>query len=159
MKHRFIAVATLVALAAVLLEFPLTAAQSSGDDAGAQDEKQIIKAAEVMELFFDPYYIDLRNAMKEEPESRSDWRALYVATFRLAEANNLLFSRTGEEYMETPEWRALSLESRDQTELLGQAILKRDIPAIKERYGAVIESCNACHQKFQLEPVEIKPFL
>ncbi len=133
-------------------------AQSEPDSAGS--EKQVIDNNELMELFFDPYYVDLRNSLKEAPEGRKEWRQVYIATYRLAEATNLLFSREGKDYMETPKWNALALESRTAVEQVGDAVRKLDYELTKSRYIAYIETCNNCHTAFELEePTIVEPFI
>ncbi len=123
-------------------------------------EKQVIDNVEVMELFFDPYYVDLRNSLKTAPEGRKEWRRVYIATYRLAEATNLLFSRQGEDYMATPEWNQLALESRTAIEAVGEAVRKLDYDLTKTRYIDYIKTCNNCHSAFELEePTIVEPFL
>lgn len=123
-------------------------------------EKQVIDNVELMELFFDPYYVDLRNSLKTAPEGRKEWRQVYIATYRLAEATNLLFSREGEDYMATPEWHRLALESRTAIEAVGQAVRKLDYDLTKSRYINYIKTCNNCHSAFELEePTIVEPFL
>jgi len=126
----------------------------------ASPEKQVIDNVELMELLFDPYYVDLRNALKKAPERRKDWRSVYIATYRLAEATNLLFSREGEDYMGTPEWNALALESRTAVEAVGEAVRELDYDLTKSRYIAFIETCNNCHTAFELEePTIVDAFI
>lgn len=123
-------------------------------------EKQVIDNVELMELLFDPYYVDLRNSLKTPPEGRKEWRRVYIATYRLAEVTNLLFSRDGEDYMKTPEWKALALESRNAIEEVGEAVRKLDYDLTKSRYIAYIETCNNCHSAFELEePTVVDPFI
>ena len=123
-------------------------------------EKQVIDNVELMELFFDPYYVDLRNSLKNEPEGRKQWRSVYIATYRLAESTNLLFSREGEDYMATPEWNRLALESRSAIEAVGEAVRKLDYDLTKSRYIDYIKTCNNCHSAFELqEPTIVEPFL
>lgn len=128
---------------------PDPALAQAPDSAGDGAEQQVIDNVELMELLFDPYYVDLRNALKNEPEGRKEWRRAYIATYRLAEVTNLLFSREGEDYMQTPEWEALALESRAAVEKVGDAVRALDYEAAKSRYIAYIETCNKCHQTFE----------
>jgi len=114
-----------------------------------QQPSQVIKNREVMKLFFDPYYVDLRRAAREEPQGRSDWRSLYVAAFRLSEVSNLLYFRSDKPYMNSAEWRRMATETRDRAAAVGQAVTKLDYPLVKKRYVHLIESCNACHEKFE----------
>lgn len=117
--------------------------------ASADAAKPIIKNKELMKLLFDPYYVDLRRALREEPDGRTGWRRAYIAIFRLAEVTNLLYSRGDKDYMLTGEWRQMVTDSRDAAAATGQAVLKRDYPLARQRYERLIQSCNACHQKFE----------
>jgi len=113
-----------------------------------------------MELLFDPFYVDLRNSLKKAPEKRKDWRRVYIAAYSIAELTNLLFSREGEDYMATPEWKKLALESRTAIEEVGAAIRDLDYELTRSRYIAFIETCNNCHSAFELEePTIVEPFI
>jgi len=138
-------------------------AMAESDEAAPEpvaSEKQIIDNIELMELLFDPYYVDLRNSLKKAPEGRKEWRRVYIATYSLAEITNLLISREGEDYMATPEWNTLALESRAAIEEVGAAVRKLDYELTKSRYIAFIETCNNCHSAFELEePTIVDPFI
>lgn len=122
--------------------------------------RQALNNDEVMKFFFDPYYIDLKNALKEKPVGKKGWRAAYVSSFRLAEAHNLLFCREGEDYMGTPRWNVLSVVGRNAATAVGEAVKELDYEKAKVEYLALIESCNICHQRFELEePTEVLPWL
>jgi hypothetical protein len=114
--------------------------------------KQIIKNKEMMKLLFDPYYVDLRKAIREKPQGRAGWRRAYIAIFRICEVTNLLYSRKDKDYMLTDEWRQMATQSRDAAESVGQAVLKLDYPLVRGRYERLVATCNACHKKF--EPTE-----
>lgn len=130
------------------------------DAPAAAEPKAILDNGEVMEFFFDPYYVDFRNVAKEEPRGRKSWRAMYVAAYRLSEATNLLFFRDDEEYMTTEEWREESLVARDAAVALGDAVKEKDIVIIRQKYEALIETCNHCHQRFEKEePTEVAPWV
>ncbi len=126
-------------------------------EAAMDGPKQIIKNAEMMKLLFDPYYVDLRKAIGEKPAGRAGWRRAYIAIFRICEVTNLLYSRKDKQYMLTQEWRQMTTQSRDAAESVGEAVLKLDYPQVRERYELLIQSCNACHQKFEpTEATEVK---
>jgi hypothetical protein len=114
--------------------------------------KQIIKNKEMMKLLFDPYYVELRKAIREQPQGRAGWRRAYIAIFRICEVTNLLYSRKDKDYMLTDAWRQMATQSRDAAESVGQAVLKLDYPLVRRRYEGLVATCNACHQKF--EPTE-----
>jgi len=109
--------------------------------------KQVMKNLELMKFLFEPFAIDLRQRAQIEPENRHEWQSLYVATYRLGEAMNLLYCREGKDYMQTDDWRRMVTESRQAVLDLGQVVKKRDFVNIQVRYERVIEGCNDCHRK------------
>ncbi len=134
-----------------------TSAAAAPQQAAATGPKQIIKNEELMKLLFDPYYTDLRKAIREEPQDRAGWRQAYIAIFRLSEVTNLLYSREGKDYMGTDEWHEMATHSRDAAEAVGAAVLKLDYERVKESYERLIKTCNDCHQKFEPEkPTDVK---
>ena len=127
---------------------------ASAEDLEASDAvetgpRQVIANKELMKLLFDPYYIDLRKALAEEPADGKAWRQAYIAAFRLAEVTNLLYCREGKDYMATDAWRESVDASRDATVQVGEAIKQLDYPLARERYAVLIKSCNACHAQFE----------
>ena len=141
-------------------ETPVTSATSAAaapQQPAATGPKQIIKNEELMKLLFDPYYVDLRKAISEEPEGRAGWRQAYIAIFRLSEVTNLLYSREGKDYMGTDEWNEMATHSRDAAQAVGAAVLKLDYERVRKSYERLIQTCNDCHQKFELEkPTDVK---
>ena len=102
-----------------------------------------------MKLLVDPIFEDLKDAIENPPEKRKDWRSLYIAAFNLAEVSNLSFSRTGNDYMETDEWTAFVVKTRTEMIDLAETVRTRpEYPILKEKFIAVMQSCNDCHVKF-----------
>lgn len=131
-----------------------TPVQANENAEPVMEEIQVLKTAELMKIITDPFYEDLKDAMENPPEARADWRALYVATYQLAEITNLFFARTGEDYLEgkEEEWARLTALSRDDLVALGESIkTQSDYEVIKEKYLQVIDSCNKCHEVFDPE--------
>jgi len=131
-------------------------AEATSDEAPvpASYEKQIVSTAELMKLLVDPIYEELKDAIETPPDGRNEWRALYIAAFNLAEVNNLLFSRSDEDYQATPEWIEESLEAQELGITLAESIrAQSEYETIKDNYLAVMRNCNDCHRTF--EPGEI----
>ena len=140
--------ATLAVVSVILAwnaAWPLHAQDESSVDAPAA----ILDNYELMEFLVDPFYVDLRNAARGEPEGRKTWRALYVATYRLSEVANLLYFREDKEYMKTEEWRRMATQMRDYAVSIGDAVKERDIDLIRSRYETLIQNCNDCHVQFE----------
>lgn len=111
--------------------------------------EQIIDTGEIMELLMDPIHEDLKDFIESPPEKRADWRGLYVAAYTLAETNNLLYSRTDHGYMLQEEWRERVTEARAVTVALADSIKEQaQYETIKSNYLAVVENCNACHERY-----------
>ena len=139
------------------IENTATPATAAPQQPATTGPKQIIKNEELMKLLFDPYYVDLRKAIKEEPQDRAGWRQAYIAIFRLSEVTNLLYSRQGKDYMGTDEWNEMATASRDAAQAVGASVLKLDYDRVKKNYERLIKTCNNCHQKFEPEkPTEVQ---
>lgn len=127
---------------------------ASVHDAAAttQGPIQILEADELMKLLVDPMFEDLKDAIENPPEKRKHWRSLYIAAFNLAEVNNLTFSRTGNDYMETEEWTAEIVKARGEVIDLAETIRTRpEYAELKEKFIVVMQSCNDCHVKFSAD--------
>lgn len=150
---------TAVCIAGVALSLYILGDTSHASGDATLGPKQVIDNADVMKLLVDPSLEDLKDAMEQEPLQRKQWRAIYIPASRLAEYNNLLFSREGEEeYFQSPEWAEMATEAREITAALRQATKDKDWRGVQAAYGAMIESCNACHQKFEKEdPTVVEP--
>ncbi len=119
-------------------------------------EKQIINTAELMKQLMDPIYEELKDAIEVPPEKRKAWQRLYIASFNLAEVNNLLFSRVDKkkEYLSTQEWIDESIEAVDLLVTLAESIRGQgEYDVLKKNFMAVVNNCNQCHRVF--EPGEI----
>lgn len=111
--------------------------------------KPVVDTYEVMDLLFDPVYHDLQEAMKEEPAERKGWKAIYDGAAASAELSNLLFFRDSAEYESTQEWEDLTIATRDAAVALRDSVRSMDWAEVSGKYAALIESCNACHTKFE----------
>ena len=160
MKHGTTIAAAIImtlAAAATLQISPLFAADEA--DPTLPEPRPLIDCYELMDILMDPAYEGLKDATEVEPTGRKGWRALYVYSYSLAELANLLFSRTDEDYMGTPEWNELAVEMRERCVAIAEAAKAKDFPAVQKNYELVIQNCNACHQKFEPEDAtEVKPW-
>lgn len=124
-------------------------------------EKQIITTAELMKQLMDPMYEVLKDAIEVPPEKRKAWRELYIASFNLAEVNNLLFSRVDEkkEYLSTQEWIDESIEAVDLLVKLAESVREQsEYDVMKANFMAVMNNCNQCHHQFEPDEIdEIMP--
>lgn len=122
------------------------------DSKTSREEMQILDSAELMKLLVDPIFETLKDAIENPPEKRKEWRMLYIAAFNLAEINNLNFSRTGNDYMETDEWTEFVAKARTQTIDLAETVRSRpEYEVMKDKFITVMENCNDCHVKFSAD--------
>ncbi len=152
-------IAGLVLGVSILIGAAFLTRATRAEDTPAPVAAQIVETKELMKILFDPQYVLLRDNLRTPPEGRQALRELYLASFTLAELHNLLFSREGHEYMASEEWRTMASTGRAEARRVGEAVKAKDYEGMKSGYTALIESCNACHRRFQ-EPadlVEVKP--
>ena len=149
------AVVAFVLVAAVPAFFVGGARPIGAQGDNPQAPKQILKTFEYMEFLVQPVFEELRETAAKEPEGRKQWKALYRGTFATAELMNLLFSRSDEEYMAEADWPLYSANTRQAAEAMGAAVKEQDFALAKERYLAMVESCNACHSRFMEDDAEL----
>lgn len=137
------------------------AAEELAEGGGETLTLALVDCSEVMQMFFETQYESLRTGLWKEPQRRAEFKAIYATVFGLAEAHNLVYSRTDEDYMLTQAWVDLTTEGRDAAMALGESVTTRDYEGMKTGFVALGESCNKCHVKFvpdeDLVSLEIGP--
>jgi predicted nucleic acid-binding Zn ribbon protein len=121
--------------------------------------QQVLENAELMEQLFGPSYADLTRAVTNKPADRKAWRTILDPARRLAELTNLLYTRRGKDYMAKPEWAAAADASRKALLAIGDAVKQLNYDVTRKRYEAAVETCNACHKKFEKEAPVVKPYV
>jgi cytochrome c556 len=116
-----------------------------------------------MDLLVKPAYIELQAAMAVPPADRKAWATIYQKAVRLAEIENLLFFRNHEDARK-PEWMATAARARQAAAdiaaaaLLGlRTVRPENYDAVRAKYPAVADTCNACHRTFAREAPAVKP--
>jgi len=124
---------------------------------------QVVDTGELMDIFLKPAYAELQQAMAKPPADRKEWATIYQKAVRLAELSNLLFFRTHEDARK-PEWSATAARARQAAAdvaaaaLLGLRTVKpENYTAVRAKYPAVADACNACHSAFARDAVTVKP--
>jgi cytochrome c' len=124
---------------------------------------QIVETGELMDLFLKPAYAELQQAMTRPPADRKEWATIYQKSVRLAELENLLFFRNHED-VRKPEWLQTAARARQAATdvataaLLGLRTVKpENYAAVRTKYEAVADTCNACHRTFARDAVTVKP--
>jgi cytochrome c556 len=124
----------------------------------------VLDNVDLMDLMVKPAYDEVRKALAHVPEDRKAWAALYQQAARLAEIENLLYSRTRAEAARKPEWAARATRAQKASADLAAAALlglrsarAADFDDVRGRFPAVAEACTACHHAFAREAPVIKP--
>jgi cytochrome c556 len=163
MRFRFVIVLALTAAAAAMTG-ALLAAQAGPPVAAAPVPRPILDNGEMMDIFFKPAYTELQEAMAKPPADRRAWATIYQKAVRLAEIENLLFFRAKNDDTVRPEWADSAAKAREAAADLAAAALlglrnvrPEDYDAVRAKYPAVADTCNACHRTFAREAPTVKP--
>ncbi len=110
---------------------------------------------EFMEYVFQPTYKRLQANLAAEPADRAAWKPIKSDALILAEGGNLLLARIPDE--EVQAWVSHSVAVRKSGGELYEAAKKGDYQAARQKYVAMLERCNRCHDDFadgehQLQP-------
>jgi hypothetical protein len=120
----------------------------------------VVDTNELMDLFLEPFYLELKQSLEKPPQNRKEWAAIYRAAVRLAEADNLLFIRTSSRHTC---WAPVSAAARQAADIATAtfAALRSarpdDFEPLKARLTNVAETCNACHRTLQVDAKTIRP--
>ena len=144
---------------------PRTDAQqpaSVQNDSPARPEP-VVDNGEFMDMFLKTTYTEVQQSMAKPPADRKEWAAIYQKATRLAEMQNLLFFRNRDE-VKDPRWAEHAAAGRQAAaDLANAAVLqlrnlqKADFNAVRVKYVALADSCNACHKTFARDAPTIKP--
>jgi hypothetical protein len=107
----------------------------------------VVDTHELMEIFNKSLHKDLKEKMAKAPDTPRGWKLLGRDGYRAAEIANLIMLRKPEEHGEL--WVELTVQAQKVGVELGDAAKKQDWPAAQAAYKAIINNCNACHQKFE----------
>jgi hypothetical protein len=144
---------------------PQTAAPpaSSGQNDNHARPEPVVDNGEFMDMFLKTTYTELQQSMANPPADRKEWAAIYQKATRLAEMQNLLFFRNRDE-VKDPRWAAHAADGRQAAaDLANSAVFqlrnlqKADFAAVRAKYVALADSCNACHKTFARDAPTIKP--
>lgn len=113
----------------------------------------VVDTGELMDLLLRPTYQELQRAMTKPAVTRQEWGAIYKASVRLAEIENLLFFREPNRYTTNPEFPRLAAGARRAAVDVVNATVTglvhttpEDYAAVRRAYIEVSASCNACHR-------------
>ena len=106
----------------------------------------IVDIHELMEIFNEPLYERMQEAMQKEPGGNKEWNRLKDAGFEAAEIINLVAIREmGDEHRAV--WPELNRTAQQASLDFAHAAAAKDWAKTQKAYRALIENCNDCHQK------------
>src|SRR3954463_6553483 len=132
---------------------------ASPESVGGQNDtsprpEPVVDNGEFMDMFLKTTYTELQQSMAKPPSDRKEWAAIYQKATRLAEMQNLLFFRNRDE-VKDPRWASHAAAGRQAAADLATAAVfqlrnlqKADFDAVRAKYVALADSCNACHKTF-----------
>ncbi|PQO47954.1 cytochrome c [Blastopirellula marina] len=134
----------------------MTVVAFSLTQAGAAEPKPVeTDMHEFMEYVFQPTYKRLKAAMATEPTENAAWKEIKSTSLILAESGNLLLERAPEK--EAAAWDEYSIAVRTLGGDLYHAAKKKDYAAASTSYKAMLQKCNACHDKFAHGEHQLSP--
>lgn len=124
----------------------------------------VMETGELMSLFLEPLYNELKLALEKQPQDRKQWAGIYHAAVRLAEADNLLFIRTPNRHSNDPAWAPAAAAARQSAADIATAtfvalrnVRPEDFAPLKARLAGVADTCNACHRALKVDAKVVRP--
>ena len=110
---------------------------------------------EFMEYAFQPFFKDLKNALREPPKDGKAWKPVKANSLVLAEGGNLLMIRAPKE--DAGKWNQHAAAVREHGGELYRAGKNRNYDVAVQNFKTLIKHCNACHQDFADGKHQLKP--
>jgi cytochrome c556 len=110
----------------------------------------------VMEGIARSNFNGLDKHLRQQPADVETWTFVRGQALLVAETANLLMIRPPRNPSETI-WMSRAMEMRDAATLLARAAADQDLTRSRAGLQAVAQTCNRCHQTFQV-PTRITPF-
>jgi hypothetical protein len=98
----------------------------------------------------------LENILRNKPDSLEAWTFARGQALLIAETGNLLLLRPPKNQGRDL-WQMRATELRDSATALARAAARRDYETTRTALGTLANSCNRCHQSFQV-PTRLVPF-
>ncbi|MCA9108434.1 MAG: hypothetical protein KDA52_00685 [Planctomycetaceae bacterium] len=144
-RKQLVVVGVVTTVACVLATQPRAAEEEPSHRGDGTLPQPVVDTHHLMELFNQPVYKYLKEAMHEEPSDDDGWSTLQDRGLQAAEVMNLVAIRNDEE-SDHPSWEK-HLRSAQQAGLeLSEAAKSMDWEGTRQAYQALIRNCNDCHQ-------------
>ncbi|MBX7258508.1 MAG: cytochrome c [Candidatus Hydrogenedentes bacterium] len=108
-----------------------------------------MKTGQMMEAFFEGVHESLSAEMKAEPQTPKGWKTIKSSASAFAELSNLVMIH--KEYDDMKTWYEMATVMKTTALDLAKAADEKNFAQATEKYKALVESCNACHKKFEPE--------
>ena len=145
---------TSVANGALLLALLVVPSEGAPEDRSPEAMPHaVVETHDLMELFNQPLYRHLKQAMQQEPTGEQGWKTIRQRGMQAAEVANLVALRKSD-----PQWQQLTGELQQAGLKLAETAESKDFAATEQAYRSLLDRCNACHQAMapghapQLEP-------
>lgn len=114
----------------------------------------VMETERFMKKFADPLVENLKTLLAQEPATPRDWRKVEDEAGSGAEVAVLVGIRVGE-HESKPEWQEMTKAMYDASVALTASAAKKDYADTKAKYEALVQSCNACHQKIDPDTLPV----
>lgn len=127
-----------------------------------EEEKQEVEFEPVddmhhfMEYVTKPAYRELKKMLAEEDIRRSTWRKIQQQAMVMAETTILVADRGPDDEEKAADWRQITYETYVAGKALYKASVEKDRDAAVKNWGAMIDACNKCHEKYDENNHEMK---
>lgn len=134
-----------IAAACVTATQPRAAEKKSTHHQDDQLPHPIVDTHHLMELFNQPVYMYLREAMQDEPSDDEGWSTLKDRGLQAAEVMNLVALRDGKE-TEHANWDKHVRTAQQAGLKLNEAAKAKNWENTQQAYQLLVKNCNDCHQ-------------
>jgi len=120
--------------------------QAQADSPSAKKLPQpVVNTHDLMHLFNEPLYEHLKQAMKNQPSTDSQWKSIADRGRQAAEIANLVAIR--ESHHGVDSWQQHAMDLQQAGKKLASTATSKDLQATRQAYRNLIQKCNACHNQ------------
>ena len=146
-----------VSAAGMLVTQPYADDTESVRRSHAELPQPVVDTHDLMELFNQPLFKYLKEAMKQEPSGDEGWSTLQERGLQAAEVMNLVAMRDGREAQHA-NWKKHVRTAYKAGLQLNESAKARDWQKTQAAYQRLVRNCNECHQDVASDHApQIKP--
>lgn len=106
----------------------------------------VVDTHELMEVFYERFYEDLKKEMASQPADKKGWSRIKHHGIEAAELANLLAIREVDDEALKTKWAGAARDSQQSGLDLAAAATAQDWVKTQAAYQNLVKNCNACHQ-------------